>query len=365
MCTVLDRISHLPLSSVIDVLDALHCGAALLNRSGWVVHANPRLCEMMGRPRQEIVGREVASFYSDEADIAKVRESYVDFDRPAETEFHLTRPDASRTPVIIASRPLPIPLDDLRVLTIIDISQQKSAETQLQHNYEFVVQMSNTVLEQAMDLKDYSKVLEAKVQQRTRELHDANLDAIYTLAVACEVRDMDTGEHVRRIEHYTRMISLELKLPEKEADRIAYSSVLHDVGKLHIPDRILHKPGPLTEEERAELEQHTLIGERILPARPFYELSRQIARSHHENFDGSGYPDGLKDGAIPLAARITHVADVFDALSSARVYKPAWKLSDAVNEIHAGTGSAFDPEMVAAFDRVMEKGLLQPYCVLE
>lgn len=101
-----------------------------------------------------------------------------------------------------------------------------------------------------MDLKDYSKVLENKVQQlATRDLHEANLDAIYMLAVACEARDQDTGEHVRRIEHYTRMLSHEMNLPEKEAERIAYSSVLHDVGKLHVPDRILHKPGPLDDEE--------------------------------------------------------------------------------------------------------------------
>ena len=301
---MLERIAHLPLSSVIDVLDALHCGAALVNRTGWVVHANPRLCRMMGRPREAIVGNEVSSFYSDPADIARVHESYASFDKPNEFEFHLQQPDDTRVAVIIASRPLPAPLDDLRVLTIIDISQQKSAENQLQHNYEFVVQMSNTVLDQALDLKNYSKVLEAKVQQRTRELHEANLDAIYTLAVACEVRDKDTGEHVRRIEHYTRMIGMEMNLPEKEVDRLAYSSVLHDVGKLHIPDRILHKPGPLTDEERSELEQHTLIGESILPNRPFYEMARIIARSHHENFDGSGYPDGLKDGQIPLPARI-------------------------------------------------------------
>lgn len=362
---MLDRIAQLPLSSVIDVLDALHCGAALVNRAGWFVHANPRLCEMMGRSRDEIVGNEVASFYTAEADIARLHEMYASFDQPSEGEFHLLHRDQTQHPVIIASRPLPVPLDDLRVVTIIDISQQKSAESQLQHNYEFVVQMSNTVLEQAMDLKDYSKVLEDKVQQRTRELHEANLDAIYALAVACEVRDQDTGEHVRRIEHYTRMLAMEMNLGESDAERIAYSSVLHDVGKLHIPDRILHKPGPLTDEERAKLEEHTIIGERILPSRPFFELARQIARSHHENFDGSGYPDGLKDGQIPLPARITHVADVFDALASARVYKPAWKLADAVNEIHLGTGSAFDPQVVAAFDRIIEKGLLQPYCALE
>jgi len=362
---LIDRITQLPISSVIDVLDALHCGAALMNRGGYLVHANPRLCEMMGRTQQDLIGSEVIGFYSDSVDIERLREMTQNFDQPVEMEFHLPRPDDSRIPVITASRPLPAPLDDLRIVTIIDISARKSAETQLQHNYEFVVQMSNTVLEQALDLRNYSRVLEARVKQRTQEIHDANLDAIYTLAVACEVRDTDTGGHVRRIEHYTRMIALQMNIAETDAERIAYSSVLHDVGKLHVPDRILHKPGPLTDEERVELEQHTLIGERILPEKPFFDLARMIARSHHENFDGSGYPDGLKHDRIPQGARITHVADVFDALASKRVYKPAWTLGDAASEIHHGIGRNFDPQVVAAFDRVIEKGLLQPFCLLE
>src|SRR4029077_11350400 len=144
------------------------------------------------------------------------------------------------------------------------------------------------VLEQALDLKHYSKELEQRVKDRTADLHAANMDAIYMLAEAAEAKDHDTGRHVRRIQAYSRALALQLGIKDAEAEEIGYSAILHDVGKLHVPDRILAKPGPLDRDERNEMEQHTIVGEKILSPRPFFAQSRQIARSHHENWDGSG-----------------------------------------------------------------------------
>ncbi|MBK8267629.1 MAG: HD domain-containing protein [Planctomycetes bacterium] len=135
--------------------------------------------------------------------------------------------------------------------------------------------------------------------------------------------------------------------------------MLHEVGKMVVPDAVLKKPGALTSEERRVIESHTIAGERILSEKPFFEVARHIARSHHENWDGSGYPDGLKAGAIPLAARLVRLVDVYDALLSPRVYKPAWSRDDAMATIRKSGGSLFDPEIVKAFLRIENSAAFQ------
>ena len=131
---------------------------------------------------------------------------------------------------------------------------------------------------------------------------------------------------------------------------------LHDVGKMHVPDHILQKPGPLTPEERSVMQEHTLIGEKILVDKPFFTRARRIARSHHENWDGSGYPDGARRDEIPIEARIVHLADVYAALTSVRVYKPAWDPESAAEAIAEGKDQMFDPEIVRAFDSLYKRG---------
>src|SRR5690606_13843163 len=125
---------------------------------------------------------------------------------------------------------------------------------------------------------------------------------------------------------------------------------------MHVPDQILKKPGQLTPNERKAIEQHTIIGERILSDRPFFARARRVARWHHENWDGSGYPDHLTAGAIPLEARIVHLADVFDALTHQRIYKDAWKQTDAAEAVRESGGRMFDPDVVRAFNRLYEGG---------
>jgi putative two-component system response regulator len=250
------------------------------------------------------------------------------------------------------------PLSDLRLVTVTDLSEQKKAEESLKEQYEIIAKLSNTILEQAVDLKHYSQSLEQRVAERTAALHEANLDAIYMLAVASEAKDEDTGRHVRRIRECAAKLARELGFADREADEIGYSAVLHDVGKMHVPDHILKKPGPLTPDERTLIEEHTIIGERILSEAPFFNRARAIARSHHENWDASGYPDGTAGNAIPVEARIVHLADVFDALTSPRVYKHAWSADDAAGVIRESRGKMFDPDVVKAFESLFARGAI-------
>lgn len=340
------------------LLDALNCGAALVDRSGRVVHANQRLAEMFGRSMPALIGADLAALYGRDADaVASLRNMLEHFDAPLEEETYLPLPDGSRLPVVTSASP--VKRDDgpamLRLVTVLDISHQKQAEAELKNQYQIIAKLSNTILDQAMGLKDYSHVLEERVRERTAELREANFETIYMLAIACEAKDEDTGRHVRRIQEYVRLLSRELGMADADADEIGYSAVLHDVGKMHVPDEILKKPGPLTDEERATIQQHTVMGERILCDNPFFARARRIARSHHENWDGTGYPDRSSGIAIPIEARIVHLADVYDALTTPRVYKHAWSASDAAAVITESRGRMFDPDVVRAFESLVAR----------
>lgn len=339
------------------VLDTLPCGALLVRRGGVMVHVNPRLAEMIGRTREDLLAQpDVAGYCADGACRDKLARAIREFDEPSQFELGLIRADGRRLTVITAGRPLAgdAPLSDYRVVTLIDISQQKAAEESLQAQYREVAKLSDTVLEQALALKDYSKNLEAKVRERTRELHEANLDSIYMLAVASEAKDADTGAHVMRIERYARELARAAGHRDDEAERIGYSAILHDVGKMRVPDAILKKPGPLTADERREMEQHTIAGENILSTKPFFAIARQIARSHHENWDGSGYPDGLRGDSIALPARIVHIVDVYDAVRMERVYKPPWSLERARRFLLDRAGTFFDPDLARTFVALLD-----------
>jgi response regulator RpfG family c-di-GMP phosphodiesterase len=213
--------------------------------------------------------------------------------------------------------------------------------------------------EQNEELKTINDDLEDLVRVRTCQLEEAVREGILMLAMASEARDDMTGGHIRRIQHLTRRICRQLGLDADTTEEISFASILHDVGKIHIPDHILKKPGPLTDGEFALMQTHTVVGERILGDKPFYETTRRIARHHHEHWDGSGYPDGLKADAIPLAARIVTVADVYDALIHERPYKPAWKPEKALAVMEVFSGKIFDPGILGVFLE-MEKASINP-----
>lgn len=346
------------INGIVELLDAINCGAFLVDRSGAIKYANERLCQMLNRPQAEVVGRLAETLY-DESDAAdKLRRRLAAFEDAHEGEFYLPSPDGKRMTVIMSGKPLgkTPPHSDHLLITVINISGQKAAETQAHEEFEVISRLSDTVIEQALELKRYNERLEEKVRERTMELNEANMEAIYMLAVASEAKDADTGAHVRRIQHYTHLLARQLGLPEAAAERLGYSAILHDVGKMVVPDNILKKPGPLDLSEREAMQLHCIAGERILSKKPFFEVARQVARSHHENWDGSGYPDELLGEAIPLPARIVHLADIYDALTSQRVYKPPWTPAEAAEHILKGNGTQFDPNIVVAFKSLHDSG---------
>lgn len=171
------------------------------------------------------------------------------------------------------------------------------------------------------------------------KLKDANFESIRMLARACEVRDDDTGSHVLRINYYSTALAKELGLEGSFIDNLGPSSILHDVGKIHIPDHILKKQGRFTDEERKFMEKHPLLGERILGDAQSFQMAREIARWHHENWDGTGYPDRLKGETIPISARIVRLADAYDAMVTKRHYKLPWTSQSAYDEIVNNSGS--------------------------
>ena len=184
-------------------------------------------------------------------------------------------------------------------------------------------------------------------------------NTVMLLAVAAEARDPYTESHLHRIRGFSEAIALELGLSPQETREIGLGSLLHDVGKMRVPDPILAKPGPLTAEEWEIIKQHPIWGQDLLSLQPSLEVARQIARWHHENWDGTGYPDGLRGEEIPIGAAVTAVADSFDAMTTERPYKNAWPPTRAVREIRQGEGRRYSPTVVEAFDRALRKGEIE------
>lgn len=211
-----------------------------------------------------------------------------------------------------------------------------------------------------VDVVSNRKVLQWQCQ-RDRRLRDMT---VFALAKLAESRDPETGGHLERVQQYAVALAMDLKdrgrfeeIDDEFIDMLRVASPLHDIGKVGIPDCVLLKPGPLDADEWEIMKSHTVSGRETLSRAieqfqeaDFLMMARDIAAHHHERFDGTGYPDGLSGRAIPLAARIFALADVYDALISRRVYKPAYAHPVARNYIHEASGGHFDPEVVAAFD---------------
>jgi len=220
-------------------------------------------------------------------------------------------------------------------------------------------------------LRDKAAYLESEVERRTREVVAIQDVTIMAMASLAETRDSDTGNHIRRTQHYVRALALALRghprfagqLDEHAIDLLFRSAPLHDIGKVGIPDRILLKPGRLTPEEFAIMKRHAALGhaaidqaERALGTDVgFLRMAKEIALSHHECWDGSGYPAGLRGDAIPVSARLMALADVYDALISRRVYKEGMPHARAAGIIREGRGGQFDPDVVDAFCALEEE----------
>jgi len=211
-------------------------------------------------------------------------------------------------------------------------------------------------------LREQNAHLEDEVAKRTRDLDQARLEILDRLALAAEYRDDDTQEHAWRIGRSCALLALGLGLPDGEVELIRRAAPLHDIGKIGIPDVILLKPGKLSHQEFEVIKTHTRIGAEILSGSksPLLRLAQRIALTHHERWDGGGYPAGLSREEIPQAGRIVAVADVFDALTHERPYKEAWPVEKAVGEILGQAGRQFDPGLVDVFSRLDHATLLNP-----
>jgi putative two-component system response regulator len=211
-------------------------------------------------------------------------------------------------------------------------------------------------------LRGQNARLEERVEERTAELDEARQEILDRLARAAEFRDDDTGQHTQRVGRLAGRVARVLGLEDDHVELIRKAAPLHDVGKIGIPDSILLKEGRLSAEERALMETHTAIGARILSGSryPLLQLAEEIALSHHERWDGAGYPNGLSGSEIPLSGRIVAVADVFDSLTHVRPYKHAWTVRETLAEFRAEAGRQFDPELVEVLLRVApEVGALE------
>jgi putative two-component system response regulator len=213
-----------------------------------------------------------------------------------------------------------------------------------------------------VELQRTNDLLHERVSQRTLELEDARLEMLDRLALAAEYRDDATGHHAERIGRTSELLALALGLRPSEAALIGQAARLHDIGKIGIADDLLLKPGKYTAEELAAMELHPAIGARILSGstNELLMVAEQIALTHHERWDGRGYPNGLAGEAIPLPGRIVTVADVFDALTHRRPYKEPWPIPLAVREVLGATGTKFDPSVTEAFAGLEHATLVHP-----
>ncbi len=268
---------------------------------------------------------------------------------------------------------------NMAVLMITGVDDTKEAVDCLRLGaYDYIIKPFDTeeiriAVERALERKslllqkqEYQEKLESKVRERTLELLRAyeEIESTYqktleALITALDVREKSTGGHSKRVVEYTRVLATKLHVRGSELLGITRGALLHDVGKIGIPDNVLLKPGPLNDEEWSVMRQHTLIGYHMLKGIKFLKPSLDVVRYHHERWDGRGYPEGLAGERIPLGARIFAVADTFDAITSHRVYQEARSIGEARAIIRAEAGKQFDPKIVATFqsipDRVLER----------
>jgi response regulator RpfG family c-di-GMP phosphodiesterase len=208
------------------------------------------------------------------------------------------------------------------------------------------------------ELARHNSALEETVRERTEELRQTHLEIVHRLAQAAERHDDATGQHIARMSRMTQRLALAAGMGEEQAEMLHEASALHDIGKIGIPDRVLLKPGKLDDEEWALMQTHAAIGAQILAGSKseVIQMAERIALTHHERWDGGGYPGGLRGLDIPFESRICTICDVFDALISERPYKPAWSIPEARAEIAAMSGRAFEPRLVGLFLRHVAPG---------
>jgi putative two-component system response regulator len=202
-----------------------------------------------------------------------------------------------------------------------------------------------------LNLYDNKRLLDSQVKEQTRIINETRFQIIQRLGRAAEYKDNETGMHVMRMSHYSQQLALAAGMSEQDAELVLNASPMHDIGKIGVADNILLKPGKLDRDEWDIIQQHPQVGADIIGEHDsiLLKMAREIALTHHEKYNGKGYPKGLKGKEIPMMGRITAIADVFDALTTERPYKKAWTIEDALNLIKNEAGEHFDPELVKKF----------------
>jgi PAS domain S-box-containing protein len=307
-------------------LDLLATGSI----DGRLTRVNPAWQRTLGHPPESLLSRPFVSFVhpeDHEATVAEMRGLAAGIETLGFRNRLLTADGRHRWVEWNAAAPGP---DGVIHAVARDVTVQHEAEHQLADN---------------------ARALELMIAERTRELDEARAETLRQLAIAAEYRDDETYQHTERVGHLAARLALGLHLPAGQVTLLRQAAPLHDVGKLAIPDNILLKPGRLNEQEFEVMKTHAELGARLLSSgsSPVLQMSAVIAATHHERWDGGGYPKGLAGESIPLVGRIVAVADVFDALIHDRPYKRAWPVEQAIAEIGAGAGSQFDPRVVTAF----------------
>jgi len=222
-----------------------------------------------------------------------------------------------------------------------------------------VVLRSRNIIEVRLlynQIKNHNLSLEQQVNDRIKEIRDTRLEVIQRLASAAELRDKGTGLHIYRMSRYCQLLAMAIGFTKEQGELLLTTSPLHDIGKIAIPDSILLKPALLDDQEFEIIKTHTTLGAKMLSGSNsvFLKMAEMIALTHHEKWDGTGYPNGLREESIPLIGRICSVADVFDALSSERPYKEAWTFERTMAEIKRLKGTHFDPKLVEAFEDIQK-----------
>jgi len=216
-------------------------------------------------------------------------------------------------------------------------------------------------------LYDQKRELQRMVADATKEIRETQLVVIERLGRAAEFNDNETGKHVIRMSHYSRILAVALGMSEKDADTLKLAAPMHDVGKIRIPDNILKRKGSLDHDEMEMMREHTRFGAELIGNHhsELLQVARTVALSHHEKWDGTGYPDGLSGEEIPLVSRIVAIADVFDVLTSKRPYKEAWPIERAIEYIESRAGAHFDPNITPLLRSELDKIMAVYECYAE
>jgi len=314
------------------VFEAMVEPVVILDNNNLVVDSNNAMLDLLGKKSREVIGGQAKDVFSD-SPLPIKQHLQVSYAR-AEANFSI-----GGVEVCYELTVWPIYNDKKEMTGRIYISHDITAQKELER-----------------ELRKLNSELEDRVRARTSDLEEAYDTTLEGWARALELRDKETEGHSRRVTEITLKIARAMKISQEDIEQIRRGAILHDIGKMGIPDEILHKPGKLTDEEREIIKGHPFIAYELLAPIPYLKKALEIPYSHHERWDGTGYPQGLKGGEIPLAARIFAVADVWDALGSDRCYNQAWEREKIIAHFAKQSGSHFDPVIVNIFFNLIEKG---------